>query len=401
MSIAIALEVKNQHVYIIGGGYIAERKIHQFIQEDALLHVIGKEILPSILKNSAVHCIQQAFSWELIEDSCFLMYIAIDDKKKAHEILSEAKQRNILCGCSIYDETSSFHSMVEERKSHLQVALSTNGTCPGVARPFLEALHPQLVSMNERAKILQQLRNHLPSKKDVGNLAKLSLDCLSALLDCLIYKKTIIVVAYHGFIDIDINKNPLHVFHEKMKAHFPKQLIIYGFLSNKILQKVKQRGYEIDDVLAICDALQTLQIRYVVQPILLNEGTWYKKLDKQPFIGKCILQNKEDAQAIYDLIKKDFLDQSCIFVYHDTKHSYFQQIKLRDQDQCISLSQFRELQNPTGTILPLFLFSSHHIWKEMLTKNVIISTYYDGCLLNIKELQHKLIKKVEILLENV
>jgi precorrin-2 dehydrogenase / sirohydrochlorin ferrochelatase len=141
MGYPIMLNVANQHVVVIGGGKVAERKIHGLLEAKAKITVVAPAITAGIQQLVAARALvwrQKAFSPDDIEKA-WIVIAATNDRDVNKAVAKAAKPYQLI---NIVDdpERSNFHVPAIVRRGKLAIAVSTGGASPTVAQQIRRQL---------------------------------------------------------------------------------------------------------------------------------------------------------------------------------------------------------------------------------------------------------------------
>ena len=163
----IFLKAKALHVLIIGGGYVAEEKLHFLLKSspDAKVTIVSPMFREGTL------ALAKSFDVELIYDSynnSFLkgkhLVIATTDVPDVNvEVYNNCKAQNILVNVADNPPYCDFYMGGIVTKGHVKIAISTNGQSPTTAkrlRQFFEDVIPDNVddlvqNLNEFRKTIK------------------------------------------------------------------------------------------------------------------------------------------------------------------------------------------------------------------------------------------------------
>ena len=163
----IFLKAKALHVLIIGGGNVAEEKLHFLLKSspDAKVTIVSPMFREGTL------ALANAFDVELIHDSYNNSYlkgkhlvIATTDIPEVNvEVYNDCKARHILVNVADNPPYCDFYMGGIVTKGHVKIAISTNGQSPTTAkrlRQFFEDVIPEDVdalvqNLNEFRKTIK------------------------------------------------------------------------------------------------------------------------------------------------------------------------------------------------------------------------------------------------------
>ncbi|MCY3803275.1 MAG: siroheme synthase CysG [Gammaproteobacteria bacterium] len=163
----VFLDIKNKPCLVIGGGQIASRKISLLVRAQAEITVIAPEITPEIhdqAHDGAVTWRQKRFSADDLKDYQLVM-AATDNRKVNAEIAAQCKQRNIWVNAA--DDVHSCNFILPSiiDRSPVQIAVSTGGASPVLARTLrakLENCTP--AAYGRLAKLIEDNRLRVKEK---------------------------------------------------------------------------------------------------------------------------------------------------------------------------------------------------------------------------------------------
>jgi precorrin-2 dehydrogenase/sirohydrochlorin ferrochelatase len=159
----IFLKAKALHVLIVGGGNVAEEKLHFLLKSspDAKLTIVSPMFREETL------ALANAFDVELIYDrydNSFLkgkhLVIATTDVPDVNvEVYNDCKARHILVNVADNPPYCDFYMGGIVTKGHVKIAISTNGQSPTTAkrlRQFFEEVLPE--DVNDLVQNLNEFR---------------------------------------------------------------------------------------------------------------------------------------------------------------------------------------------------------------------------------------------------
>ena len=163
----IFLKAKALHVLIIGGGNVAEEKLHFLLKSSP----DAKATIVSPMFREGTLALANAFDVELIHDTYHNSYlkgkhlvIATTDIPEVNvEVYNDCKARHILVNVADNPPYCDFYMGGIVTKGHVKIAISTNGQSPTTAkrlRQFFEDVIPEDVdalvqNLNEFRKTIK------------------------------------------------------------------------------------------------------------------------------------------------------------------------------------------------------------------------------------------------------
>lgn len=161
------LDVKNKPCLVVGGGLIASRKISLLIRAQATITVVAPEITSEVqnrVNDGAVTWQQKNFMLEDLKDYQ-LVLAATDNRKVNAEIAARCKERNILVNAADDVQNCNFILPSVIDRSPVQIAVSTGGASPVLARMLrakLESCTP--AAYGQLAKLIEDNRSKVKEK---------------------------------------------------------------------------------------------------------------------------------------------------------------------------------------------------------------------------------------------
>ena len=166
----IFLKLQDRPCLVVGGGEIAESKIHSLLTAGARVTVVSPEAKPDL----AALADEGRFIWhqrayvEADLDGVFLVVAATDEMEVNASVYRDAVHHNILCNAVDDPPNCDFYFPSVVRRDKLQIAISTAGESPALAQQL-------------RKEIDEQLPNDLgPWLDDLGELRREVLAALPA-----------------------------------------------------------------------------------------------------------------------------------------------------------------------------------------------------------------------------
>jgi precorrin-2 dehydrogenase / sirohydrochlorin ferrochelatase len=181
--IPIFLQVENQPCLVVGGGEVAVRKVRPLLDAGASVTVISPRMTAEIVRlaeSGRVSLVQRAYRRGDMT-GYHLVYAATDDRELQRRLFEEARHLNILINVADAPEFCSFIVPSVVRRGRLQLAISTQGASPAIARLLRQRIERWLgdeyeVLLEVMAGARDWLKHHEPS----GDARARKLDALAA-----------------------------------------------------------------------------------------------------------------------------------------------------------------------------------------------------------------------------
>ncbi|MCK5271509.1 MAG: bifunctional precorrin-2 dehydrogenase/sirohydrochlorin ferrochelatase [Sedimentisphaerales bacterium] len=160
-------DVADRAVLVIGGGHVAERKVLGLLESGAQITVVSPELTKKLAELHADGQIEVCRCDYQRGDlaGAWLVIAATDDEQINRQIFTEANERHIFCNVVDRPELCSFQVPAVVRRGDLQIAVSTSGTSPILAKLIRQQLQKEYGKHYEifPAK-LGELRAHYKKK---------------------------------------------------------------------------------------------------------------------------------------------------------------------------------------------------------------------------------------------
>jgi siroheme synthase-like protein len=193
----IFLDVGGRPCLVIGGSELVEAKVRALIDAGAIVMVISREVSDGLkLQASGGKLRHLARNYEYGDlRGNSLVYVGVDDPEVARSAAREARELGIPFNFVDNPESSTFITPASFKRGALQIAISTGGASPAVARMLRERLEQQfgpgyafVLEIMRRAR--QFLRKHEKDQIARGcilkSLAAALLDSAETLDDALV-----------------------------------------------------------------------------------------------------------------------------------------------------------------------------------------------------------------------
>jgi precorrin-2 dehydrogenase len=163
----IFLDVTGKPCVVVGGGEIAERKVHSLLEHAALVTVISPSVGPrlnALVDSGAITWHRRR--WRSGDLRGFaLVYCAIDDPVASRMVAAEARDLGTLVNVADQPELCTFIAPAVMRRGDLQIAISTSGASPALAARIRAGLERQFgVEYALTLKVLRAARAWLRAR---------------------------------------------------------------------------------------------------------------------------------------------------------------------------------------------------------------------------------------------
>ncbi|HOV96019.1 MAG TPA: siroheme synthase CysG [Thermomonas sp.] len=161
------LDLRGRRVLVIGGGTVAARKIASLLEANADVRVIASALEPALLALAAAKRITHVgstFAASQLEDT-WLVIAATDDAGLNRAVADAAHARQIWANVVDDAELASAQLPARVQRGPLQIAISSGGASPMLARHLREQLETQFDdAVGALAQLLAELRSRIRSR---------------------------------------------------------------------------------------------------------------------------------------------------------------------------------------------------------------------------------------------
>ena len=163
----IFANVTGRKVVVVGGGVVAHRKVLVLLESGAKVSLVGPELteeLARLQKDGMIEVFAREYQNGDLEGAWFVI-AATDCDQVNRQDFAEAEKLRIFCNVVDEPELCSFQVPSVVNRGDLQIAISTRGASPALAKHLRRQLQEEF---GEYYKLfldsLRQLRKHLKNK---------------------------------------------------------------------------------------------------------------------------------------------------------------------------------------------------------------------------------------------
>ncbi len=132
----IFLDLRDKKILVVGGGKVAQRKVETLLKYNCRIYVISPRLTPYLSeladRREISHEELEALE-ERLKDS-FMVIAATDDRRFNGIVAKQAKERGILTNSVDQPENCNFIVPSIVKRGDLQIAISTGGNSPALAK---------------------------------------------------------------------------------------------------------------------------------------------------------------------------------------------------------------------------------------------------------------------------
>lgn len=159
----VLIHLEGKKVVVVGGGTVAERKIHTLLEYNADVHIVCQELTPALskcVKKGTIKFLGHEFRDNYL-DGAFMVIAATDDPLLNRQVSAKAREKGLLINA--VDQPSDCNFVVPSvlRRGDFLIAVSTSGKSPAFAKKVREELEKRFGEEYESFLILM---GHLREK---------------------------------------------------------------------------------------------------------------------------------------------------------------------------------------------------------------------------------------------
>ncbi len=160
-------DLRGRRVLVVGGGAVAQRKCEALLEAGALVALGAPDLSPTLaewIKQGRIEYLPGQFTPAWLDDA-WLAIAATDDSATNHAVVGAADARQIWANAVDDAEASRFHVPARITRGTLQIAISSGGGAPMLARLVREQLEIQFdESFGALADLLTRHRQRIRAR---------------------------------------------------------------------------------------------------------------------------------------------------------------------------------------------------------------------------------------------
>ena len=171
----VVLQLSNKKVVVVGGGSVAYRKICGLLQKGAQIVVVSPQLntnMQELWRTENIEWQQRAFQQSDV-DGAFLVFAATNSREVNAFVASSCRPEQIVNICDD-GNASSFYVPAVYQRSHLTVAVSTNGVSPLLAKKIRNDISEQYDCLTDDYFVFLQKVRHIVKNGSFTALEKRS-----------------------------------------------------------------------------------------------------------------------------------------------------------------------------------------------------------------------------------
>lgn len=141
----IFVQLEGKKVVVVGGGNVAHRKVLALLECGAAIYLAGRELVPELeqmVEKKEIHFLGHEFKDEYLNNA-FIIIAATDDKDLNHHISTCAREKGVWVNAVDQPPDCDFIVPSILKRGDLQIAISTSGKSPALARKIRKSLEAQ------------------------------------------------------------------------------------------------------------------------------------------------------------------------------------------------------------------------------------------------------------------
>jgi precorrin-2 dehydrogenase len=152
----VFLNVTHKNTLVVGGGLVAQRKVETLLASGARVSIVSRDLTPALrglADQGRIEYKGTVFREDFL-DGIFIVISATDDSELNHKISVVAQERGLLVNAIDQPEDCNFIVPAIIRRGDLQIAVSTSGKSPALARKIRKELEHHFGEEYEKMLLL-------------------------------------------------------------------------------------------------------------------------------------------------------------------------------------------------------------------------------------------------------
>ncbi len=160
----VFLNIENRNCLVVGGGEVALRKVRLLLKANARVKLVARSVCDEIgtmVSEDRIDLVGQEYH-ELLLDDCILVIAATNDKELNHRISEQARRRNLPVNVVDNPSLCTFIMPSVIDRDPVQIAISTGGASPVLARLLRARLETMIpFSFGRLATLMKSVRTRI------------------------------------------------------------------------------------------------------------------------------------------------------------------------------------------------------------------------------------------------
>ncbi len=138
----IFLQLQGETALVVGGGSVARRKVETLLEYGASVKIVSRALCPKLerlVEKQEIRFLGEEFRETFLE-GIFLVIAATDEKELNHKISRAARARGLLINAVDQPADCNFIVPSIVNRGNLQIAISTSGKSPAMAKQIRKDL---------------------------------------------------------------------------------------------------------------------------------------------------------------------------------------------------------------------------------------------------------------------
>jgi siroheme synthase-like protein len=142
----IFLDLTDRLVVLVGSGTVGHRRLEGLLHTNARIRVVTLESKPRDLEHATnvIEWRQEAYRSEHLEGA--FLVLAAANAEIDRQVLQDSRAKGILCNVADADNQGDFQVPARVERGRLQIAISTGGVAPHLAKELREQLDKEFDS---------------------------------------------------------------------------------------------------------------------------------------------------------------------------------------------------------------------------------------------------------------